>query len=176
MRATRLITVSSAVLLVLSGCSDGIAERLVEEAAEAAGAGEVDIDTDNGSVSVQSSEGSFNIGSQDVPEELPDQLPLPDGISVMGSMAQDGADGTTVGLQAGYDGTFEDAVAFFDGELESNGWTVTNTATTTAGDLRSATYEIEGFGFSGVVGVTQLGQEADAQNMLTVNLRSEAQG
>lgn len=170
------IVLSVTAMLLLTGCSDDIAERIAEEAAEAAGGGEIDIDTDNGSVSVENSEGSFQIGNQDLPEELPDELPLPEGLSVMGSVAQDGADGTTIGLQAGYDGSFDDAMAFFDGELESSGWTVTNSSTSTMGELRTASYEIEGFGFTGIVGVTQLGQDAEAQNIVTVNLQSADRG
>lgn len=177
MRTSFRIVLAATALLALTGCSgEDIAERLAEEAMEAGGGGEgeVDIDTDDGSVSVEGSEGAVNIGNQELPEELPDELPLPDGLQVTGSMSQDGQDGTTVGLQAGFEGSFDDATAFFDSELEAAGWTVTNRSNNTAGEVRNANYEIEGFGFTGVVGVTQLDGDAEMQTQVTVNLRSEA--
>lgn len=172
---SRSLAVLATAGLVLTGCSsDDIAERLAEEAAEQAGGGEVDINTDDGSVSVDTDEGSLNIGSQDLPEELPEELPLPEGLSVQGSMSQQDEDGTTVGFQATYDGAFDDAKAFFEAELEAAGWTITNSTTSDTSGLRSASWQVEGFGHEGLVTVTQLGEDGGDDTMTSVAANLES--
>lgn len=172
---TRSLAVLATAGLLLTGCSgEDIAERVAEEAAEQAGGGEVDIDTDDGSVSVDTDEGSLNIGSQELPEELPEELPLPEGLSVQGSMSQQSDQGTTVGFQATYDGAFDDAKAFFDAELEAAGWTITNSTTSDMNGLRSANWEIEGFGHEGLVSVTHLGEDGGDGTVTSVSVNLES--
>lgn len=172
---TRSLAVLATAGLVLTGCSsEDIAERVAEEAAEQAGGGEVDIDTDDGSVSVDTDEGSLNIGSQDLPEDLPEELPLPDGLAVQGSMSQQGDGGSTVGFQATYDGSFEDVEAFFDAELEDAGWTVTNSTSSETSGVRSASWQVEGFGHTGIVLITQLREDENGDRMAAVSVNLES--
>lgn len=169
---TRLLAIASAGLLLLAGCSgEQVAERLAEQAA----GGDVDLDTDDGSLSIESDDGtSLDVGGQELPEQLPEELPLPEGLAVHGSMAQEGADGTMIGFQATYDGTFEDAVAFFDAELEAAGWTVTDHVSSDMNGLRAENWYVEGFGHAGMVAVNQVGETGadDTLTSVAVNLES----
>ncbi len=81
------------VALVAAACSGVGQEELIERAAEAGGAGDVDIDITDGtvSISVETEEGSFEVGSGlDVPDGL--TFPLPNG----GQVTQAGTDASYV--------------------------------------------------------------------------------
>lgn len=84
-----------------AGCSsDDIAEQAIEQAADAAG-GDVDIDQEGESFSVDTGDGEgFSVESTDeVPAEVADLVPIPDGFAVESvtdtQMGEDG-DGTSV--------------------------------------------------------------------------------
>lgn len=171
------VAAALATAALLTGCSgESIAERLTEEAVGRAGGGNVDIDTDTGSLSFDSDEGSFNIGSQDVPDELPDEFPLPGGAVVMGSMSQSNDDGVDVGLQAQLEESFDEAVAYFDAELEASGWTVSETNTMNMGGLKTQVWGVEGYGFEGQVSVTQLGEDEEDGMIVAVSVNLRSQG
>lgn len=171
-RLVRNLAAVAATGLLLTACSaEDLTERVVEEAAERAGAGsDVDINTDDGSVSIETDEGSFNIGSQDLPEELPEELPVPDELVVTGSLVQTVDDLQNIGLQATYEGSFDDVAEFYASELEANGWTVTNDSATDGSGLRTRSFQIEGFGFTGLVGITQAGEEGSEDGFLGISI------
>ena len=88
-----LIAVVVVVVLVAEGCGGAGGEELIEQLAEASGADdvEVDISDDGSSISVDTDEGTFAIGSGvDVPDGL--TYPLPDG----GDVTTAGSDGSYV--------------------------------------------------------------------------------
>jgi hypothetical protein len=171
-RLVRNLVALATTGLLLTACSaEDLTERVVEEAAEQAGAGsDVDINTDDGSVSIETDEGSFNIGSQDLPEELADELPIPDGLEVTGSLVQTVDEVQNIGIQATYDGSFDDVSEFYASELEANGWTVTNDSATDGPGLRTRSFQIEGYGYTGLVGITEAGEEGSEDGFLGVSI------
>lgn len=166
-----------AVVLASCGAGEALTERVVEEAAERAAGGEVDINTDDGSVTVETDEGSVSIGGGELPEGLPDEFPVPDGLEVFGSISQEGQDGRTVGFQATSQDSFEDLVAYFDDELAAGGWTITDNITSDVGGaVRNESWEIEGYGLTGNVALTLIGEEGGEQQLsLLVSLESAPQ-
>jgi hypothetical protein len=170
----KLVAVAATGLLVTACSAEDVTERMVEEAAEQAGAGsDVDINTEDGSVSIETDEGSFDIGSQDLPEELPPELPVPDELVVSGSLVQTVDDLQNIGVQATYEGSFDDVAEFYASELEANGWTITDDTATDGTGLRGRNFIIEGYGYTGVVGITQAGEEGSEDGFLgvTINLQ-----
>jgi hypothetical protein len=81
-------------LVVGAGCggaADSAAERLSEEAIEEAAGGEVDIE--DGSAKVTNEDGSsFEVGTGDLPEGWPEDIPMPEGTEITSSAK--GADGS----------------------------------------------------------------------------------
>lgn len=78
-RTVAATTLAAFLPLSLAACGESIenaAEEAAEQAIEDANGGEVDIDTDNGEVKVESSDGSYSAG-QGLPEDFPeDEVPL----------------------------------------------------------------------------------------------------
>lgn len=84
--------------LALTGCgqaAENIAERTLEEAAEAGGATgdvDVDIDTDGGEVSIDTDDGSVTVGGDGLPQTWPDDVPVTDGEIVAATSTTSGAE------------------------------------------------------------------------------------
>lgn len=79
---------------VLAGCGgDDIADQLAENAVEAAADEDVDVDldTDSGELTVETDEGSVEVGGGGLPDEFA-AVPLPEGFEIVGGAAveQDG--------------------------------------------------------------------------------------
>lgn len=150
-----------AASLGLAGCgavADEVAERAVEEGLERAGGAsdvELDLDNEDGSLSIESSEGSLRIGAQDVPEDFPAEVPLPDDVEVMSSMSFSEDAGTAFNLNMNATG---DAATLGD-ELESRfadaGFTLTGTSSMQVEDLVNRSFQFEGPDWSGNVSVVE---------------------
>lgn len=89
MRArARHLTIAAATgaMFVAAGCADAaerVTERGLEAAIESQGGGEVDLDLDdNGSVSVETEDGSFSMGQTEIPDDWPSEVPLPPDLEV----------------------------------------------------------------------------------------------
>ncbi|WP_338747965.1 hypothetical protein [Janibacter alittae] len=76
---------------LVTGCStiaDKAGEKVAEKGMEAAGGGDVDIDSDDdGKVTIESDEGSLEVGGDELPAGFPDEVPLPDDFEVQASMS-----------------------------------------------------------------------------------------
>lgn len=151
-----------AASLALAGCgavADQVTERAVEEGIERAGGAsgdvEIDIDDEDGGLSIESSEGSLRIGAQDVPENFPPEVPLPSDAEVMSSMSFSEEAGTAFNLNM--DAT-ADAVTLGD-DLESRftdaGFTLTGTSSMEVEDMVSRSFQFEGPDWSGNISVVE---------------------
>lgn len=148
---TRLIAAALAVPLVaVTGCgTDKLADKASEKAAEkileSAGGEDVDIDIDqdSGKATFRDADGStFSIGGGDLPEDWPEEVPLPDGFTLEGSFSgvDDGQANFTVSGTLSGDPT-EHFGALVDA-FENDGWTEQHRSTTDASgsSMSSATY------------------------------------
>lgn len=150
---TSVLAVALAATVTLAGCgavAEQVAEKAVEKGIEAEGGGNVDLDLDNGNVSVQSSDGSFSMDMEgDVPEEFPADVPLPDDAEVVMSMDFD--DGSEVGFNLTLESS--DDVATIADQVESgltgNGYDLTNTGQMTSGEDQTRSIQFEGPEWSG---------------------------
>lgn len=111
--------------LGLSACgkaAEKVSEKMAEKAAEKAAGGDanVNIDSKDGSLKIETDDGSFSMGSAaDVPADWPSDIPLPDGFSPEGH-ANMSADGETSITLTGYtDMSPDDAMAFYVDALSS---------------------------------------------------------
>lgn len=113
-----------AAVLVLAACqsaAENLTEKIVEQSA---GVDNVDINTDTGQISIETDEGSINIGGGEIPDGFP--VPLPDGGEV--TSVFDSPKNTMVSLT--YPAAqYEQLVTFFDNWSTDQGgdWSKGNT-------------------------------------------------
>jgi hypothetical protein len=111
---------------------DQAGEQLAEQLAEAQTGGEVDIDSEDGSYSIETDEGSFEVGGGEVPEAWPADVALPDGLEVISTSTSDTTDGKLVAIVASTSSSPEDLLAELKATL--SGWEVSGETTSSSGD------------------------------------------
>ena len=147
-RIVSSVAVTASAVLLLGACSsEDIAEKVAEEAVEqqleAEGqGGDVDIDIDDGNVSIQGEDGEiqFNvdeengetvistpegqtvIGSGELPDEFPSEIPLPDGATIDSASSVSADDGLAFFISGSIDGEFGAATDAYKAALESAGF------------------------------------------------------
>ncbi len=130
MRTTLGVAVLGAALVLGTGCgaaADKAAERVSEEATEEAlGGGNVDID-DDGNVEVETEDGSLSVGTGELPDDWPEDIPVIEGATLEGaySSSSNGESVHTASLTT--DDSVADVLAFYKDEL--SGWTVDQEST-----------------------------------------------
>lgn len=167
MTTIRLVALLTLGSLLVTGCSgEDLAESIAEEAAEQAAGGEVDIDSDDGSLSIESSEGSVQMGTGgSVPESFPDDLPLPDAdYEVVNSFEQSGEDGLQLQVAVQTAAPVEDLVAYFEQALPEAGWEITDQRRAEMDELLSVTITATGDTHGALLMIT-----ADGEGQTLVN-------
>lgn len=134
------------LLGLLSACSSAV-ERVTERAIEAAAGGNAEVNIDRGgegTVEIRTDEGTVTMGSDRVPDEWPDDIPLPPGFRLTTSSAMASGDGQYAALIGNADLTPDEVDQFFSAAL--TGWTEASRMTFASGDgdLLSVTYEQTG--------------------------------
>lgn len=98
-------------------------ENQLEE--ESGGNADVDINEDDGSVSVETDEGSMQIGGGEIPSDFP--LPVPDDAAVLSVVSTSG-DNAGAQVSMSFDpGDFDDVAAMYDDFFNDQGWEVSRT-------------------------------------------------
>jgi hypothetical protein len=131
-------------VIVLGWIANGIGggnrmnDKAIERALEDASGGRVDVDSDDGTYTVKTEEGTWST-SDKLPEDWPADAPLYPGADVQGSVAAvDGGYGVGryVGLLTSDDTA--KVVAWYKSELVAKGWTVTTDISTGDGSMLGA--------------------------------------
>ena len=145
MTYARTLSMLAALAALTAGCGDAVTERVAEEAAEQAAGGDVDIDSDDGSISIESSEGSMQMGAGgSVPESFPDDMPLPEtDFEVANTFEQSGDDGLELQMALQTEATVDELRAYFAEELPANGWEILDERTQSMNGLSSVTFSLE---------------------------------
>lgn len=149
-----------AATMLVSGCSsiaDKVGEKVIEKGVEAAGGGDADInfDEEGGKISIESSEGSFEIGGGEVPEDFPDTLPLPENLEVVSSMALGSDAERTFNLTfAGEGGDVKAIAEDLQSRVEGAGFTINGTNSMDADDYMMRSLTFSGLDWEGNVTVS----------------------
>lgn len=117
------VAASLLAALTLAGCSaEDIGERAAEKAIEQqlGDGAEVDLDTDDGGVTVEDGDGNSYSTGTTVPEDFPDDVPLIEGTVVSAVEVAEGTTSWTVAIATS--DTIEDAFATVRSEMESAGF------------------------------------------------------
>jgi hypothetical protein len=109
-----------------------VSEKATEKAIEQQTGGKVDIDTSgDGSVDIETEEGSVSLGGGEIPDEWPDEIPLPDDLTVQTGAAMDASDGRLVSVVGATDETPEELLASLKEALAD--WEISGESTSTGG-------------------------------------------
>jgi hypothetical protein len=154
----RFATAAGLLALTTTACGsvgEAISERAVEEIAEqAAGQGvDIDVDDEGGRMLISSSEGTLDIGGGELPDGFPDDLPLPPGHEVLGSMTQADDQRSSMTVTTSTTADFTQVVDDLRSGLEDGGWTIEDTSELTSGDFASTTFRVTRGAWDGSVSV-----------------------
>ena len=121
----RIAVVVFAAALVLTACqsaSEKLAEQIVEQAE---GVSDVDINTDTGEVNIVTDEGSISIGGGEIPDDL--AVSLPDGYTVISVFSS--PEGSSVSVTYPPD-RWEGLVSYFGGWVDgqSGDWNTSSSS------------------------------------------------
>ncbi len=127
MSKARLLIVLVVLALVAVGCAkaaertiEGAIEKQLEE--EGGGNANVDISEDDGSVSIETDEGSMQIGGGEIPSDFP--LPVPEGAEVVSVISTSGETaGSQVSMTFDPD-HFDDVATLYDDFFNEQDWEV----------------------------------------------------
>jgi len=133
-RSHRAALAASGALLLLLGASacgadevaeraaESAVERAIEDAASSEGV-DVDIDSEDGSVSIESSDGTFTSGMGNLPQGFPEDIPVADGEILQGA-SSDGNGTTGWFVTVTVDQPGDQALAEAGAALEDAGYSV----------------------------------------------------
>ena len=121
---TKLLVLSICLLtavLFLSGCCKTVTEESIESDIEEATGGDADVDLDDGTVSINTNEGTFEAGEDvDIPDGFPSDVHVIDGTVTAAMQMGEGI--YTVTIQTSK--TASQAKSEYREELENDGWTI----------------------------------------------------
>ncbi|HRW36889.1 MAG: hypothetical protein KDB04_09120 [Acidimicrobiales bacterium] len=141
------LATSATALLLLAGCgaaADKVAEKATEKAIESQTGGNVDLDADDGSFTIETDEGTYSSGTGKAPDSWPDDVPLPDGLEVQVGTESDTADGRLVSIIGTVSSTPDEVLADMKDALAD--WEISDEVTVTGsqGATTSAQFERDG--------------------------------
>lgn len=175
MKTTRTIAGVAALALLGAGCSsEAITERIAEEAAEQlAGEGvEIDLDEEGGGISVDTSEGSLQMGAGgSVPESFPDDLPLPNvDYEIANSFETTNSDDELqVQMSLVTSAPVEEIESFLEQALSDGGWEVSDTRRQSAEGFLNVTFIVQQGDMGAMVSVISDTQDETLVNYLVGN-------
>ncbi|MBU0732015.1 hypothetical protein KKC88_03995 [Patescibacteria group bacterium] len=168
-----LVVFLFAATLVFSGCfltdwaTKKASETVTEAISEQATNGDVDVDFDEGTFTVETEEGTVSIGQTEIPEEFPSNVPVYSGATVVWTSSSTADQAYWVDLESTDD--FDTVETYYNEQLESNGWEVTDTTTYTA-DGQSTTIIYAQDGTNDLVVTVS---SSDGKVMISLNAMAE---
>ena len=104
MKRTPILVAAACVALLLAGCgaaAEKVGEKATEKMIEEQTGGSVDVNTDgDGSVEIETEDGTASFGTGEVPDEWPEFLGLPDDLKIQSGSTMESSDGRLVSIPA----------------------------------------------------------------------------
>lgn len=113
------------VVIIFNRSSEEAAESTLEKAIEKTTNGAADVDLDEGTVTINTNEGSFTAtsgGNVELPDDFPSDIYIPDG-TITSVTSNTGADSFSVSLES--NDSVSQLKQEFETELNNDGWTIT---------------------------------------------------
>jgi len=135
------LAISSTLLISCGAATDKVAEKasekIVEEAVESQTGADVDIDTNgDGSVKIETEDGSYSSGTGKVPEQWPTDLSLPEGLTILSGTTMDTDEGKLVTVGATSKQSATELLDLMKDQLSD--WTISGETTSESSDASIA--------------------------------------
>ena len=131
-------------MLVLAGCTQKIAESMVEKAIENAAQKEgenVDIDLEEGQVNITDEEGNeISLGGSEVPKDWPSVVPVNENITIQFTGSQKTDNKMNWSISGTYNGSGEELFNYYKDKM--SGWNEESSTVSDAGD-EGKTYSLQ---------------------------------
>lgn len=157
-----MVVVYGVVTNLMKAAGSKLTEKTIETAMEQSTGEDVDVDinSQNQEMVVETEEGKLTVGKQEIPENFPSDLPIYRNSEIVTTVSS--AEGIAVTLST--KDTVSDVSDYYQGALKTNGWTIVSTSTIN----NAVVYGIEKGEVSGGVIITE--SEAATQITLSVDL------
>ncbi len=151
MRRTVLVMLGALAIVALAACGSDDGKVSIDTPE---GKVEVDpnADGDGGSVEFSGPDGdggSIDIGGGEVPDDFPDDIPLPDDFEVTTSFSGGSGTDNATSVTGSSGDSFDDLVSMYTDGLPDSGYEVTGNSTSTINGAETAVITFEGNGITG---------------------------
>lgn len=159
MRTSLLLTSSLLSLALLTACGQNPAEKMMENAIEKETGGQANVDIANGTMKVQTSEGSFEVGGNTLPKDWPSDAPAYPGASIQYSASGMQDSGAGQGVMLTTKDSLQTVVDFYTEQMKKNGWTIegsmnAGTTSTIAGSKDDRVFTVVASNVDGTTNIT----------------------
>lgn len=151
------------VLVFAGGClgqkiSEKITEKVIEKAIESEGGDNVDIDLDDGEMTIESDDGEVNISTgADLPDNFPDNVPVYPDMEIISSWAVTEDDKDSYSINGLTDDAGDDVFAWYKSKL--SGWDIENEFSASGDDVKTSSLSAKSGGLVTVIMVVETEDE-----------------
>ena len=151
------------VLVFAGGClgqkiSEKITEEVIEKAIESEGGENVDIDLDDGEMTIESDDGEVNISmGADLPDNFPDNVPVYPDMEIISSWAVTEDDKDSYSINGLTDDAGDDVFAWYKSKL--SGWDIENEFSASGDDVKTSSLSAKSGGLVTVIMVVETEDE-----------------
>jgi len=151
------------VLVFAGGClgqkiSEKITEKVIEKAIESEGGDNVDIDLDDGEMTIESDDGEVNISmGADLPDNFPDNVPVYPDMEIISSWAVTEDDKDSYSINGLTDDAGDDVFAWYKSKL--SGWDIENEFSASGDDVKTSSLSAKSGGLVTVIMVVETEDE-----------------
>ena len=168
-----LVAVLLVATLVFSGCflTDKLTEKATEKVTEKAAETltNADVDISDESISIGTDEGELTFGTDEIPEDLPSDVPVYPDTTVVWTSSSSTDQSYWLDLET--TDSFTEVETYYDDNLESNGWTIDDRSTYTSDGQKSTLYNTSQDNRTLVV--TLASTEEETKTMISISTSTE---
>ncbi len=168
------ILVSLLLILVFAGgclgqkisekITEKVAEEIIEKAIESEGGENVDIDLDDGEMTIESDDGEVSISmGADLPDNFPDNVPVYPDMEIISSWAVTEDDEDSYSISGLTDDAGDDVFAWYKSKL--SGWDIENEFTASGDDVKTSSLSAKSGGLEMFLMVIESEEEGTIINL-----------
>ena len=144
-------------------------EEVAEQAIESITDTELDADFNDGSITIDSEEGSVSIGGTEIPEDFPSDVPVYSNADVVWTSFSSADETYWIDFESTDD--YTEIKAYYDEEIEKDGWELYDTSTYTSDGQETTLYSADRDNRTLIVTLSH--SESEDKTMISVSTTTE---